>query len=141
MGYFEDAQEFYTCVGNFLEYMNKKEEIARKVGESGLIIRFDYNNPQAILTIDAKNEPEEGFVNIIRGEHDLKPDISMEMSADTAHLFWSGKLNLMSAIGRGQLKVRGPIQKVMGLLPAIKPAYELYPEYLKEAGFADKIIK
>jgi hypothetical protein len=35
---------------------------------------------------------------------------------------------------------RGPIPKILKLLPVIKPAYDLYPKYLLEKGFASYLI-
>jgi hypothetical protein len=61
----------------------------------------------------------------------------MRMHADTAHRFWMQKLNLMVAITKGDITVKGPIPKVMKLLPLIKPSYPLYRETLKELGFTE----
>jgi hypothetical protein len=57
------------------------------------------------------------------------------MSADIAHKFWFGKVNLMAALTRKQMVAKGPIPKILKLLPAIKPTYEMYPKYLVESGY------
>ena len=61
----------------------------------------------------------------------------MNMEAFTAHLFWMEKLNLMSAITRGQIKAKGPIPKAMRLLPMLKPFYKNYRIVLKDMGRDD----
>ncbi|MBF0497796.1 MAG: hypothetical protein HQK58_14680 [Deltaproteobacteria bacterium] len=57
------------------------------------------------------------------------------MKAEIAHKFWYGKVNLTAALARRQMTAKGPIPKIMALLPAIKPAYAMYPKYLDDNGF------
>jgi 2-oxoisovalerate dehydrogenase E1 component len=57
------------------------------------------------------------------------------MHADTAHKFWMQKINLMIAITKGEIKVKGPIPAVMRLLPVIKPSFQIYRELLKDLGY------
>jgi len=54
----------------------------------------------------------------------------MEINADVAHGFWLGKVNLMVAITKGDIKVKGPIPRIIKLLP-IKNVYALYKKLLK----------
>jgi hypothetical protein len=61
----------------------------------------------------------------------------MWMSADIAHKFWFGKVNLMAALTRKQMTAKGPIPKILALLPAIKPTYAMYPKYLEENGYGE----
>lgn len=63
----------------------------------------------------------------------------MTMKADIAHQFWLGKVNLVAALAKGQMKAVGPIQSIIKLIPVIKPAFELYPQYLKEIGRSDLV--
>ena len=66
---------------------------------------------------------------------ELKPDVEMTMKADTAHKFWKGKVNLVTALARREITAKGPIPKILKLLPIIKPAYALYPPYLNDISF------
>lgn len=70
---------------------------------------------------------------------DLIPDVEMGMNADVAHRFWLGKVNLMVAITKGDIKVKGPIPKIMKLLPIIRDSYAIYKDYLKEKGFEELV--
>jgi len=58
------------------------------------------------------------------------------MKADIAHKFWFGKVNLTMALTRRQMVAKGPIPKILKLLPAIKPSYAMYPKYLDENGYS-----
>jgi hypothetical protein len=116
------------------------EALAGKLRASNLILKFSYYDderwpagmvPQ--VTVDCTMDP----VEITCGESDKVPVIEMTMAAFTAHLFWMQKLNLMSAITRGQIKAKGPIPKAMRLLPVLKPFYANYRVVLAELGRDD----
>ena len=64
----------------------------------------------------------------------------MSMKADIAHQFWHGKINLMTALARRQMIAKGPIPKILKLLPAVEPMYEMYPRLLREMGRADLVL-
>jgi hypothetical protein len=74
---------------------------------------------------------------VVEGSTDKKPQgalLEMEMSGDTAHRFWMDKLSVPLAVAKRQIKARGPINKVLGLLPQLKPIKQLYPEIAKQEG-------
>lgn len=89
------------------------------------------------MTIDARGD----LVRIYRGaEFTGVPEVTMRMSADFAHAFWHGRINLVSALTRRQVVAKGNVSKTLRLLPILKPAYALYPQYLATIGMADKIM-
>ena len=48
---------------------------------------------------------------------------------------------MIASLTRREMVAKGPIPKILKLLPVIKPAYQLYPEYLKSKGLEDLILK
>jgi len=143
MPVFKDSAEVYATIGELMERAKKDPDIAPKIAKSGVIIQFCYSNPDAVTTIDAKSKPSQpdALVDVYQGETTLKPDIVMSMGADTANLFWNEKLNLVSAIAKGQIKLQGSQMKVMSLLPAIKPLYPKYRALVREKGMENLIVK
>jgi hypothetical protein len=65
----------------------------------------------------------------------------MTMKADVANQFWLGKLNLLAALSRRQMVAKGPIPKILKLLPAIQPAYAKYQAYLANIGRTELLKK
>ena len=59
------------------------------------------------------------------------------MAADDGHKFWLGKLNMTIAMAKGQVKAKGPVSKMMKLLPAMRPAFPRYTDFLKANGRTD----
>jgi hypothetical protein len=143
MGVFRDADHFYECVGELMDRAKKDPIVGPKIAKSGLIIQFQYSDPQAMTTVNAKDKPSQpgAYVDVIHGPCTLKPDITMSMKADIAHAFWHGKVNLLSALSKKDIVAKGPIPKILKLLPAVEPLYKVYPVLLREKGYESMIIK
>ena len=63
----------------------------------------------------------------------------MTMDADVAHRFWLGKVNVTIAIARGQIRTKGPVAKILKLVPLVKPVFPRYRAQLEAAGRADLV--
>lgn len=133
-------EQMYEIATKVAERSLNNPDIAKKLRETDLIVRFEYHDEErwgpdfvAEITVDCTKDP----VEIHTGPCDLKPNLEMSMEAFTAHLFWMQKLNLMTALTRKQIKAKGPIQKAMKLLPHLKVFYENYRNVLKELGRED----
>ena len=61
------------------------------------------------------------------GPSDLDPEVVMALEADTAHRFWLGKVNVTVALARGQIKAKGPVAKILRLVPIVKPVFQPIP--------------
>jgi hypothetical protein len=143
MAAFKDASEMHYILGQLYDEAKRDSRIAPKVRDASLVIRFRYEEPDGVVTFNAAAPPstEDGFFDVIWGEApELKPDIEMSMKADIAHQFWHGKINLMTALTRRQIVARGPIPKILKLLPAVEPMYQMYPRLLREMGREDLVL-
>lgn len=136
VGSFRSAQEFEDILGGFFEHVGSVPTIAEKLLASKLVIRFSYTDPDVVLVVDCTGDT----VEIRRGDTETRATVDMSMTADIAHRFWFGKVNLMMALTRKQMVARGPVPKILELLPAIKPAYALYPQFLRDNGYAHYVI-
>ncbi len=136
MAFFQSSAQLQQVLGDFFQELTTNSEIAPKLKESGLKIRFNYTDPELAISLDLSKSP----IAITFNDEQLKPDVEMNMKADVAHRFWFGKVNLIAALTRREMVAKGPIPKILKLLPAIKPAYRLYPEYLKSKGLDHLLI-
>ncbi len=71
---------------------------------------------------------------MVCGKADGKPDVEMFLSGDDCHKFWMQELKLPIALATRKIKAKGPINKILKLLPMLKPAYEKYPQIAKDHG-------
>jgi hypothetical protein len=143
MTYFKDAAELQQILGQLYDRVKSDPRIAPKISEGKIVIQFRYDNPHGIVTIDAAHPPTQpgAYWDVTWGETPLKADVEMSMKADVAHQFWHGKVNLMAALTRRQIIAKGPIPKILKLLPAVEPVYALYPKLLREIGREDLALK
>jgi hypothetical protein len=137
MSLFKTEAEVYQILGTFFRKAAMDDEIGPDIQKSGLIIQFEYSDPHSVLTIDASSANAGNFYEVYEGQVDKKPDVQMTMKADIANKFWLGKVNLLTALSRRQMVAKGPIPKILKLLPAIQPAYKKYQLYLEEIGRMD----
>ena len=142
MSVFRDSAQFYECVGELMDRAKKDPYIGKKISKSGIIMQFLYSDPEAITTINGKDNPTQpgAYVDVIHGACDLEPDVVMSMKADTAHAFWLGKVNLIAALSNKEIIASGAIPKILKLLPAVQPLYKVYPALLKEKGYNNLIL-
>jgi hypothetical protein len=124
-------------LGGFLLSLKPHPEIGPSVARSGILVRFNYRNPEASITIDATG-PE---IEYDMGPSDRVAQVEMSMEADFAHMFWLGKANLVSALTRRKVFAKGAVHKATKLLPILLPAFKLYPEYLRERGLSHLIVE
>jgi len=131
MGMFKDAETFEKVIVGFFNLVGNTPIIADKLLQSKMVIRFNYTDPDLVVVVDCAGDKAE-----VR-PHDKTTTavVEMSMSSDIAHRFWFGMVNLTKALTRKEMVAKGPIPKVLKLLPAIKPAYAMYPKYLDENGF------
>ena len=133
---FENAESLQKVLGGFFEFILKDPAMGPPLKSSGLVLKFSYTEPDLAITVNLSgSEPRISFNDV-----ETTPEVEMKMKADVAHRFWFGKVNLMIALVRREIVAKGPIPKILKLLPIIKPAYAAYPNYLKENGFSKYLL-
>ena len=136
MAYFKDAQEVYDTIGRLFQELAEDEELAPKFRKANTIVQYQYREPESTVTVRLQ-EDQPGDVDF--GETDMEPDVEMSMEADTAHLFWLGKVNVTVALARGQIKAKGPVAKILKLVPLTKPVFPRYKAQLEASGREDLV--
>ena len=136
MAYFRDADEVYKYIGTLFEQLAEDEELAPQFRKANTIVQYQYRDPESQITVKLM-DGEDGKVDC--GETHMEPEVVMNMDADTAHRFWLGKLNVTVALARGQMKAKGPVAKILKLVPLTKPIFPRYRALLEQDGRQDLI--
>ena len=71
---------------------------------------------------------------VLWGGNDQKATVEMTLSGDTCHQFWLKQIAMPIALAKGLIKAKGPMPKILKLLPLLKPAYEAYPDWAPSHG-------
>ncbi len=136
MAYFKDAQEVYDTIGKLFVDLAVDDELGPRFREANTIVQYDYREPESMITVRLqKGQP--GDVDF--GETEMEPEVVMSMEADTAHRFWLGRVNVTVALARGQIKAKGPVAKILKLVPLTKPVYPRYKAQLEAQGREDLV--
>ncbi|MGH8972480.1 MAG: hypothetical protein ACRD0C_04670 [Acidimicrobiia bacterium] len=130
MATFANTQEVYDTIGAFLEQITRDEELRPKFVAADTSFHVRYTDPDSDMLVDCTVDPP--VVTMAPGE--AESEIELEMSADDGHQFWLGNLNMALALAKSRVKVKGPISKIMKLLPAMRPAFPKYKAFLAERG-------
>jgi putative sterol carrier protein len=136
VAYFKDAQEVYDTIGKLFVDLAEDEELAPQFRKANTIVQYEHREPDSRITVRLKeDEPSD----IDFGETEMEPEVVMSMEADTAHRFWLGRVNVPVALARGQIKAKGPVAKILKLVPLTKPVYPRYKALLEAQGREDLV--
>ena len=136
MPYFNDADEVYATLGKLFQDLAVDDELGPKFRKANTIVRYEFQDPDSAITVRLQ-EDQPGDVDF--GESQMEPEVTMSMAADTAHRFWLGQVNITVALARGQIKAKGPVAKILKLVPLAKPVFPRYQAELEAMGRDDLI--
>lgn len=134
MAVFTDEDEVCTYLGGIFRRGLEKEGLADKLAGSGVVLRVHYTDPDAVVTVDMPNKVVEAGASST-----AVPNVELFMSADMGNRFWLGKVNLTVAMAKGTVRAKGPVAKLIKLIPQAK---NLFPEYrlMLEAAHRQDLI-
>ena len=137
MATFRSADELHATLGAFLAEITKAPDMRPKFTAADTSFLVTYTDPVGRTLVDCTQDPP-----LVMNDppDDATAEINLKMSADDAHRFWQGKLNMTVALAKKQVQVSGPMGKMLKLLPAMRPAFPRYREFLEANGFSDKVI-
>ena len=134
MAYFRTEQEVYEYLGKLFLDMLEDTELFSKFQNANTIVRYEFSDPESQITVKMLSD-QPGQVDL--GPSSLESEVTMSMDADTAHRFWLGKVNVTVALARGQIKAKGPVAKILRLVPLAKPVFPRYETQLEAQGRSD----
>ena len=133
MALYANADQLYAAFDALFTALKQAHpQAVRAVETSRLTIRLNITDLQARINMNAKRRP----IDVSYGQTSGRVDLDIELSAETLHQILLGKLPLTKAIGSQQLKLRGPIFKIMPLADLFNQAQTLYPGVLQAQGLS-----
>lgn len=131
MPYFSDDAEVYRYIGGVFREAGSNEATAANMRAANVTLQLHYTEPASQVTVKFTEDYE-----VIEGPTDVKPDVQLFMAADTAHKFWRGEYNLALGMAKGQVKSKGPVNKILKLVPLTKPLFPIYTKMTDEKDLA-----
>jgi hypothetical protein len=100
----------------------------QSLSASRIVIKIQCTQPAAEITIDGRRHP----VHIEFGRSTTRPDLNVTLPAEMLHWILLKQIPLRKALGSGQLKVQGPILRMVVLEEIFHLGQSVYPEVLNE---------
>ena len=135
---YKDKEEFVRILSALWDRIFNTPEIMQGLAGEKIIVRFRFTDFDTTLYIDNSGEKPIYYWD---PEGDAPFDVEMIQTTETSHKFWMEDLNVPLAIATRKVIAKGSVQKALKLLPALKPAFKLYPQILAEMGRNDLLQK
>jgi hypothetical protein len=128
MPFYPDTESYYANMrALFACVQSNYPKATEAIGNARINILMRTVGPAADIIIRGRERP----VTIAYGENGAKADVEIDMSADTFHKILLGELSLKTALGNGQMKVKGPIWRALSLGDLFHVSRLCYPDILK----------
>ncbi len=127
MPVFESTEKMYEVLGSLFTRLMEDQTALEKFLSANITVLFEITDPKGQIWLS----PEDG---VVCGPLPRTPGVTMTLSGDSCHKFWLKELSMPVAMATRKIKSKGAINKVLKLLPMLKPAYEAYPEIAKKHG-------
>jgi hypothetical protein len=127
MSYFNDEQEVYKYLGGVFRLADEEPEVGPKLRAANITLQLNYSDPAASLTVRFQDPLE-----VVDGGQDEDADVKLSMPADIANKYWRGEYNLAVGLAKGQVKAKGPVNKILKLVPITKPLFPVYKGLVAE---------
>jgi putative sterol carrier protein len=132
MPYYDSPDEVYRYAGGVFRAANDTE-VGPKLAAADLDLQIYYTEPDCGFTV--RMHPDTGIV-VEDGGNDEEADVKLFMPADIGDKFWRGEYNLGVGLAKGQVKAKGPVNKILKLVPLTKPLFPLYRDLVAEKDAA-----
>jgi hypothetical protein len=134
VGAYKSAEDLYKYMGQIFALAFETPGLKDKLNATGVTLELKLTDPDSTIAVDFGN-------GVVQYGADITMDVAvdLDMTADIAHKFWLGKLNVPLAIAKRDIKVHGSVQKVLKLAPLMQPLHEKYQQILKDAGLEEMI--
>ena len=133
MPVFENKAKMQEVLGQLFVSLLGDPVVGPNFTKANVVMKYNITDPDATLWLFPGKDSDEA---VVWGSTDAKADVEMSLSGDTCHKFWLKHISMPVALAKGLIKTKGPLPKVLKLLPLLKPAYEMYPEHAKAHGLS-----
>ncbi len=127
MSYYTNAEEVYKYLGGVFRAANDTE-VGPKLKAADIDLQVYYTDPDAAMSVRLR----EPAIEVFDGVDNEEADVKLYMPADIGNKFWRGEYNLGVGLAKGQVKAKGPVNKILKLVPLTKPLFPVYRDLVSE---------
>ena len=132
---FNSSAEVAKYIGGIFETAFQDPEIGPKLVDTGLVVAFDFTDPDAFVVIDMVSQSvREGRAG------GSVPMATMAMTSELGNAYWQGKVNLPLAMAKKKIRVEGNVASLLKIAPLGKKLFPGYIQRLKDDGRDDLVV-
>jgi alkyl sulfatase BDS1-like metallo-beta-lactamase superfamily hydrolase len=128
MSVYGNTEKFEKVMSELYSTCFEDEKTGPKFKKMNIVLKYIVTDLNANLYVDT------GKFKVVEGEYDRKPNIELTVMGDVLHDFMLKKFTIAKALGDKKVKVKGPIFKIMKMIPLLSKGFEVYPEIVKKNG-------
>jgi hypothetical protein len=131
MTYFRDAADVEHFIGGIFTECLTDPDLGPKFAATGTVLKLSFTEPDATVLVDcANNKVYTGTA--LTGAPEC--NVEMFMTSNVAHRYWLGRVNVSVALAKGIMRAKGPIPRVLKLVPLTKHVFPRYQRMIDDSG-------
>lgn len=131
MSYFQEPADVEHFIGGIFTECLTDPELGPKFAATGTVLKLNFTDPEAVVLVDCANS------KVLTGDAvagGADPNVEMFMSSDVGHEYWLGKVNVSVALAKGIMRAKGPVPRILKLVPLTKHVFPRYERMIDESG-------
>lgn len=128
MAVFQSDEQLYSVLQSVFEKLAAEPQNADQLAKTNMVIRMNFSNPTAQVTLDGRHDETEVFYGPTPG----KANMEFSMPADLLHDIWMGEESTSQAFFSGRIKTKGNFMKAMQLVELFRECERVYPKVAAE---------
>ncbi len=131
MALFTDEAAVYGAFGKLFSDIIADEKTVGVLVRTNTILQLQLRDPRSTVTV-AVRQGQEPLIYF--GPTNRRPEVFLQMDADTCHGWLLGEINPTVAFGDNRIKSRGPSSQVLAILAWAKVLTPRYKAIIEEHG-------
>lgn len=131
MPYFTEAAEVEHFIGGIFTECLDDPELGPKFEATGTVLKLNFSEPESTVLVDC------GGRKVFTGDDSSvgpDPNVEMWMTADVGHEYWLGKVQVAPALAKGQMRAKGPVPRILKLVPLTRHVFPRYQKMIEDSG-------
>lgn len=131
MPYFTEPADVERFIGGIFTECLTDPELGPKFQVTGTVLKLNFTEPDAAVLVDC------GSRKVLTGDAvagGAEPNVEMFMTSDVAHEYWLGRVNVSVALAKGIMRAKGPVPRILKLVPLTKHVFPRYERMIEESG-------
>jgi hypothetical protein len=131
MSFFADSAEVNKYLGGIFRIV-QDSPTGPKLAAADIDLQIYYTEPDASILVKMHGEN----IELHEETENDDADVKLYMPADIGDKYWRGEYNLAVGLAKGHVKAKGPVNKILKLVPLTRPIFPMYKDMVADKDAA-----